>query len=163
MREAFLGLLLWAGLVTPVVGGTHQVPQDESIASVVIPDKWQTQDFEDRVQTASPDGALRLMILQPEGTKVADAMGEVMRHIRNTGGIVVRDDSPKPEPGQLNGMEVRNISWQGKDAKGDVGITFSVVSVADKKPLLVAWRGSPAAQRKYRGELDRILKSLKRL
>ena len=55
-----------------------------------------------------------------------------MRYIRGTGGIVVKPDSIKNEPGKLNDMEVRHLSWDAKDKNGDVKIQFTIVSLAEK-------------------------------
>ena len=88
-------------------------------------------------------------------------MGEVMRYIRNTGGIVVRPESIKNEPGKLKEMDIRNVSWQGKDKNGDISIRFTIVWLAEAKQLLVACWGSPKAEQKYESTLKQMLQSVK--
>jgi hypothetical protein len=62
----------------------------------------------------------------------------------------------------LNGMRVRHVSWLGKDKNGEVQIRFSVILVAENQPLLMAFWGSPAMQKKYRDQVNSILKSVRK-
>jgi hypothetical protein len=153
---------LCAVLVTPAFSATHKVPADDPIATIQIPNKWQTKEYEERVEANSPDGAVHFLVMPVERNKIAESMGEAMRYLRNRDGITVKSDSVKHEQGKLSGMETRTVSWQGKDMKGDVKIRFAIVSIAEKQPLLVAYWGSPEAEKKHEAELNKILQSIKR-
>src|ERR1700704_1319175 len=91
-------------LTTPAFSATHQVPEEEPIVTIEIPDEWQTKEIGESVQATAPGDPVHVLVVPPEGSKIAEAMGEAMRYIRGTGGIVVRADSIKNEPGKLNGM-----------------------------------------------------------
>jgi hypothetical protein len=162
MRKSILPAWLCAGLLASALAGTYKVPRDEPLAAVQIPEGWKTKQHDELVETASPDGALRFLVLSPEAHKISESMGEVMRYIRNTGGITVKAESVKRELGELNGMEAQHISWEGKDKNGEVKIRFSIVSIAQNRILLVAFWGSPAAEKKYQAELTKMLKSVKK-
>ena len=153
---------LCAVLVTPAFSETHKVPADDPIATIQIPNKWQSKEVGEGVEANSPDGALHFLVLPVEANKIAESMGEAMRYLRNRDGITVKSDSLKQEKGKLHGMETRNVSWQGKDTKGDVKIRFTIVSIAEKQPLLVAYWGSPEAEKKHEAELNKILQSIKK-
>jgi hypothetical protein len=159
MQKFVVSVLLCAGSIAPAISATHKVPGDEPIASVTIPDSWRTREFGECVEATSPDGAVFFLVM-PAERKIAESMGEAMRYLRNRGGITVKSETRKDESGKLNGMEVRNVSWQGKNSKGDVKICFAVVSVAENKPLLVAYWCSPEAEKKHRKGLDKILQSI---
>jgi hypothetical protein len=161
MRTLILPAWLCAGLLASALAGTYKVPRDEPLAAVQIPDGWQTKERDELVETSSPDGALRFLILRPEANKINASMGEVMRYIRNTGGIMVKAESVNKELGKLNGMDAVHISWEGKGKNGDVKIRFSIVSIAQNRILLVAFWGSPIAEKKYHAELNKMLKSIK--
>jgi len=156
-------LLLWLFLagIAPALAGLHKIPEEHPIAAISIPDKWQTKELGEGVEAVSPDGALHLIAIPPERNKTSEAMGEVMRYIRNTRGIVVRPESIKNEPGKLKEMDIRNVSWQGKDKNGDISIRFTVVWLAQAKQLLVACWGPPKAERKYESTLKQVLQSIK--
>jgi hypothetical protein len=155
-------VLLCVALVTPAFSATHKVPGDEPIATIQIPDKWQSKEIGEGVEATSPDGAVCFLIIPAEGKKVAESMGEAMRYLRGKGGITVKADSIKQEQGKLNDMETKKVSWQGKDKKGDVQIRFTIVTMAENKPLLVAYWGSPDAEKKHRAELNKMLQSIKK-
>jgi hypothetical protein len=154
---------LCVALVTPALSATHKVPADDPIATIQIPDKWQSKELGEGVEATSPDGGVSFLIMPVEGRKVAESMGEAMRYLRGKSGITVKSDSVRREQGKLNGMETKKVSWQGKDMKGgDVEIRFTIVSIVQNKPLLVAYWGSPEAERKRETELNKILRSIKK-
>ena len=163
MRKFILNAWLCAALVAPAFGATHKVPTEEPIATVSIPDKWPTKERAENIEATSPDGAMHFLVLQPEGRKVAEGMGEIMRYIRNTGGIVVQADSMKNEPGKLNGADVRNISWQAKNKDGDVTIKYIIMTMPENRSLIVAYWGSPAAEKKYQSDLKKMRQSIKKV
>jgi len=162
MRKFIVSVLLCTASTAPANSATHKVPRDEPIASVAIPDKWQTKEVGEAVQAASPDGAVSLLVMPAEPGQIAESMGEAMRYLRNRGGVTVKTDTRKDESGKLNGMEMRNVSWQGKDSKGEVTIRFSIVSITDNKPLLVVYWCSPEAEKKHRHGLNKMLQSIKK-
>ena len=154
---------LCVALVTPALSATHKVPADDPIATIQIPDKWQSKELGEGVEATSPDGAVCFLVVPAEANKVAESMGEAMRYLRSKSGISVKSDSIQHEQGKLNGMETKKVSWQGKDMKGgDVKIRFTIVSMPENKPLLAAYWGSPEAEKKHEAELNKILLSIKK-
>ena len=89
-------------------------------------------------------------------------MGEAMRYIRNSGGIVVRPESRKNEAGKINGTDVQHVTWQGKNKSGDVTIRFTAYSLNQDKPLVAVYWGSPAAEKKYWLDLKKMLESIRK-
>jgi hypothetical protein len=149
-------------LATPAFSATHKLPEDQPIVTIEIPDEWQTKEIGESVLASALGDPIHVLILLPEGSKIAEAMGEAMRYIRNTGGIVVKADSVKNEPGKLNDMDVRHVSWDAKDKNSDVKIRFTIVSLAQRKSVLVACWGSPKAEQKHEADLKKILQSIKK-
>ena len=145
----------------PAFSATHKVPDEEPLVTIDIPDQWQTREAGESLQATAPGDPVHLLIVPPEGTKIAETMGEAMRYIRGTGGIVVKADSEKRESGKLNGMEMRQVSWQARDKNGDVKIQFTIVLLTERKSVLVAYWGSPTAEEKHEAELKKILASIK--
>jgi hypothetical protein len=148
-------------LATSSFAAIHKVPRDEPMATVQVPDKWKTKELGEGVEASSPDGAISFLVIPAEGMKVAESVGEVMRYLRNRDGITVRADSIKNEQGKLNGVATKTMSWQGKDRKGDVEIRFVILLLADNKPLIAAYWGSPEAEKKHETELKKMLESIK--
>jgi hypothetical protein len=160
MRNFFLSAWVCVGFATPLFAATHKVPPEEPIASIRIPDKWQAKEYGERVEADSPDRAVYLLVMPVERNKTAESMGEAMRYIRNRGGITVKSNTIRNEPGKLNGMDARFVSWQARDKNGDVEIKFVILSLAENQQLLAVYWGSPGANKKYRSELDKMLQSI---
>ena len=155
--------VLFLSLVGSVFGATHKVPNDEPIATISIPDKWQTKELGEGIETTSPDGGLHLIAIPPERNKVAEGIGELMRYIRNTGRIVVKPESVKNQTGTTNGLETRNVSWQGTDKDGgEVNIRYTIVSFDNTKSLIIVRWGPPKAEQKYETAVKKMLRSLKK-
>jgi hypothetical protein len=149
-------------LATPAFSATHKLPEEEPYVTIEIPDEWQTKEIGESLLATAPGDPIHVLIVPPEGNKLAEAMGEAMRYIRNTGSIVVKAESVKKELGRLNDMDVRQLSWQGKDKNGDVKIQFTFVSLAQRKSVLVACWGPPKAEQKHEADLKKILQSIKK-
>lgn len=156
-----IAIPLGALLLTAAFAGVHKIPEDEPLVTIEIPDQWQTKEVGESVQATAPNDQLRLLVVPPEGTKIAETMGEAMRYIRGSGGIVVKADSIKKESGKLNGMDVHHVSWLGKDKNGEVKIEFTIIALPERKSVLVACWGPPEAQEKHQTDLKKILQSIK--
>jgi len=162
MGKFLFSALLCLGLLAPAFGRKHQVPPDEPIVTVEVPDKWKTTERGEHIEAISPDGAVSFLVMPAEAKKINEAMGEAMRYLRNKDGITVKADSMKREAGQLNGMDVKHVSWLGKNQKGDVKINFQILSVPEGKPVIVAYWASPDAEKKHSKELNKMLQSITR-
>jgi hypothetical protein len=147
---------------TSALASTHKVPEDEPIATIQIPNHWQTKEVGESVTAASPDGTVSFLVTRGEGTKIAESIGEVMRYLRNRDSITVEADSIKKTSGKLKDMEITNMSWKGKDKKGAVEISFTIVWIAENKALIVAHWGSPEAEKKHGTEVNKMLQSIKK-
>jgi tRNA U34 2-thiouridine synthase MnmA/TrmU len=163
MKKFLAGASLCVGLLAPVFAGTHKVPPGEPIVTVEVPDKWKTTERGEHIEAISPDGAVSFLVMPAEAKKINEAMGEAMRYLRNKDAITVRADSMQREAGQLNGMDVKNVSWLGKNQKGDVKINFKIMSIPEGKPVIVVYWASPDAEKKHQKELNKMLQSITRI
>ena len=148
-------------LATPAFSAVHNIPEDEPLVTIEIPDQWQTKEVGESLQATAPHEQVRVLVVPPEGTKIAETMGEAMRYIRGSGGIVVKAESMKKEPGKLNGLDVHHVSWVGKDKTGEVKIEFTIIALPERKSVLVACWGPLEAQKKHQTDLNKILQSIK--
>src|ERR1700694_4702749 len=163
MAKFLFTMLLCLGLVAAAFGGRHKVPPDEPIVTVQLPDKWKTTERGEHIEAMSPEGTVSFLVMPAEAKKINEAMGEAMRYLRNKGGITVKGESMKREEGQLNGMDVKNVSWLGKNQMGDVKISFKIMSVPEGKPVIVVYWASPDTEKKHQKELNKILQSITRI
>ena len=157
-------ILIGVLTTTPsVFSATHKVPDDEPVVTIEIPDEWQTKDVGESLQATAPAEPVHVLVVPPEGTKIAETMGEAMRYIRNSGGIMVKGESRKDQSGKLSGMDVKRVSWDAKDKNGEIRIEFTIAFLTERKRMLVACWGSPKGQEKYETALKGILQSIKKI
>jgi hypothetical protein len=158
MKNYALVLLIVA---TPVLAETYSVPKDESVVSVKMPENWKIKEHEEFIEGTAPDGAVHVLVLAVEGTKLAESMGEGVRYIRNTGAIVIKDGRGKTNSTMMNGKPVQSICWDGRDPHGEIKLHCHMVSGRNDKPALVFMWGSPAAEKKYDRKLKLILEHIR--
>lgn len=164
MKRLLPGVWLAVALLSPSVsGGTYKVPDEKPIVSIRIPDNWKTRTTEEYVEAISPDGALQVLVIPAEVHKINESIGEVMRYLRGKTGVIVNAESVHEESTKINQVAARSVSWDGKDQKGDVKITFTVLSLAKREPLLFASWGAPQAAEMHRFILKKMLESIKKV
>jgi hypothetical protein len=78
-------------------------------------------------------------------------------------GVTVNTDSAKQSNATVNGLNVVDISWSGKDSDGACEVSLSIVVVTAKKCLLLTYWGSPEGKKKYDKDLQAIAESIKPL
>jgi len=156
----YYSLLFCIAITRLACAGIYRVPDDEPVISVKIPEKWKVQEHDEFVEGTSPDGAMHVLALGVEGTKVAESLGEGLRYIRNTNGIVIKADSARHETTTLKGKPLRTISWDGRDRKGDIKLHCHVVSGKNGKPALLFFWGTPEAEKKYQRDSKQVLETV---
>jgi hypothetical protein len=160
-RCAFtFALLAIFASVLPVFAKTHRVPNEDPIAKLHIPDQWNVQEVGESLQATTTDGGEHVMVVPVEGTKVAESLGEAIRYVRNSGGIIIKADSKKQETSQVKQKQLPTVSWDGTAQDRPIKIRCYVIEGAEKKRLLLLFWGSPEAENKYRTQLKKILESV---
>ena len=149
--------------VLPASAAIHKVPQDEPVATLNVPDKWRTTTHGEFIEADSPDGTVHFLAVHPEGRKIMESMGETMTYIRNKAGLFVDASSLMDEPGKLNGMNVRNVSWKAKEKDTPVIVRFQLLALPGGKHLILAFWMSAKAETKHARELKEIQQSIKAL
>jgi hypothetical protein len=148
--------------VTSGLARTFNVPPESPFATMRVPDEWEVTERGETFEGISPDHGMHFVVVRPEDKKASEAIGEVLRYVRNTGAIRLDGSSVKRGSDELNGMKVHRVSWSGKDQAGEVNITFRVISVTENQLLLIAFWGSPGAERKHQVEVAEIVSSVKK-
>lgn len=93
---------------------------------------------------------------------IEDAMKASLSYLKKKG-VEVDQSSAKQSQAKLNGMEVIDVDWKGKDSEGDCIVSLSVVVVTGSKGLLVTYWASPEGEKKNSQEVIGILHSIKPL
>lgn len=163
MRRYLLGALIGAAVVTSGSAATHRVPEDESIAQIDFPENWPAKTHDEFIEAVSPSGGVHVLVTAAEGTKVNESMGEIMRHVRDEGGIVFKSETIQEKPITINGNQFKTVSWEGKDQKGAVKITFTILPMPGRSPLLFACWASPQEEQKNQPVIRKMLESIRKI
>lgn len=153
-------LLLSLALVGQAFPGTHRIPEDEPIATVRIPDDWKVEAHGECVEGVTAKGAVHVLIMPVEGSKVAESMGEAMRYIRRTGTVVVKADSLKRDTTTVKEKHLQIVSWDATDKAVPFQIRCHILSPSEGNQLLVVFWAPIEAGKKYQSQLDGILESV---
>jgi len=160
MKTTSLALLLALALLTPSYGKTFKIPDEESFASITIPDDWKSKEIDSGVESQSPDDEVYFYVEATDAKGMDKAIVEAVEYLSEQG-VTVDDKTMKQSEGKLNGMEGIDVTWNGKDKEGDAIISLMILAANKEKVLLVAYWGSPDGTKKHDKVLGEIMKSLK--
>ena len=154
--------LIYAAFVASAAAGTYEVPAEEPLAALHIPDAWKTQEHGEYLEAGAPNGRAHLLIMAAERNKVAESMGEGdevhSRRRRNQS----RSQERKTRPGETEWKETSHDLLGGEGQAGRSQNPFSYCVSKHREPLLVAFWATPEAEKKYQGELKAILNSIQK-
>lgn len=160
MKKLSLAILLALALLTPSYGKTFKIPDEESFASITIPDDWKSKEIDSGVESQSPDDEVYFYVEATDAKGMDKSIVEAVEYLSEQG-VTVDDKTMKQSEGKLNGMEGIDVTWNGKDKEGDAIISLMILAANKDKVLLVAYWGSPDGTKKHDKVLGEIMKSLK--
>jgi hypothetical protein len=160
MKKLSLALLLALALLTPSYGKTFKVPAEDSIASITIPDDWKSKEIDSGVEAQSADDEVYFYVEATDAKGLEKQIEEAVEYLKGQG-VTVDEKSMKQSDGKINGMEVFEIDWKGKDKDGATEISLSVIVVSKDKGLLLVYWASPEGTKKHIKTLGEIANSVK--
>jgi opacity protein-like surface antigen len=139
---------------------TLQFPSEKPIAEITIPDSWEPEETETGIQATSPDSAIYLSI-DVANEKTTDKVIDDAVAFLEENGVKIDASTQKQSEDKVNGMEMSNFDWDGKDADGDANIGLSLVSPQPGKLLIITYWGTKGEQEKHAEALLKLIGSLK--
>jgi hypothetical protein len=162
MKKLSLVLLLALALLTPSFAKTFKVPDEESFASITIPDDWKSKEIDKGVESQSADSEVYFAVEATDAKGMDKSIEEAVDFLKEQG-VTIDEKSMKQSEGKINGMEGVDITWNGKDKEGDAIISLTILAAKKDKALLITYWASPEGTKKHAKELEAILKSVKPL
>jgi hypothetical protein len=140
---------------------TMKLPNDEfSIASITFPNDWEPEEVTNGAAGQSPDTAVYFSAVAVGSDKgmeseLSDTFDMLKEH------KVDLDKSSKEESKfELNGEQVQELIFHGKDEDGPCSVSISFVPIKDKVIVLTYWVTS-SKEKEHQAEVGKILQSLK--
>jgi hypothetical protein len=161
MREMLVAALLALASSLPAFAGVHNVPRDEPIATITIPDDWKTAEIDHRIETASPDAKVHLAVEKTESDSIKECVAAALKYLTSKG-VTPTESSMKQAEGTLAGIEVVDISWDGKDAGAPTKVRLIIVPVTKTQGLLVIYWLAPPDEKKHADALASIARSIRK-
>ena len=161
MNKLLLTVGCIAALSVPSLAGTHKIPKEDPIATITLPDGWEVDEIEDGIEATSADEEVYFYVEATDADTVEEAMTEGAKYLGSKG-VTVDEKSVKKEQTKLNGMDVIDISWDGKDKDGAAKVSLAVVAVTKEDGLLIVYWASPEGDKKNAADLEKIANSIKK-
>jgi hypothetical protein len=150
-------------VVASAFAKTMKLPNDEfPIASITFPDDWQPEEVDNGVAGQSSDTAVYLAAVAVGNEKGMNAeLDDTFEFLKAH--KVELDKSTKTESKfKLNGEDVEELIYHGKDEDGPCSVSISFVPIKDKIVVLTYWV-TTAKEKEHQAEVGKVLNSLKPL
>lgn len=161
MKKLLTILALTAALALPGFAKTYKLPKDEPLCTVDFPKAWTVKVEEEALDANSDDEEIYINIEVNDGDSIEGAIDETFGYLKKNK-VTVDKKTQKQTEGKLNGMDIVDFSWEGKDTDGATKISLTIVQVTAKKALLILYWASPEGEKKHQADLDSIIHSLKK-
>ena len=146
---------------TSAFAKTLKLPGDEfPIASITFPNDWEPEEVTNGVAGQSPDTAVYLAAVAVGSEKGMNAELEDTFAMLEEHKVDLDKSTKKENKFKLNGVEVEELIFQGKDADGPTSVSISFIPIKDKIVVVTYWV-TTAKEKKHQEEVAKILTSLK--
>ena len=161
IKSIFAFVVVSSLLATPAFAKTLKLPSDEfAIASITFPDDWEPEEVSNGVAGQSPDSAVYLAAVAVGNEKGMDAELEDTFAFLKEHKVELDKSTKKENKFKLNGEEVNELIFHGKDEDGPCSVSISFVPIKDKIVVLTYWV-TTEKETKHQDEVGKILQSLK--
>lgn len=156
------GLLAGVFALSPALAlaKSFTIPDPKPIAVVTLPDDWENNEINKGVESTSEDEEIYLAVEVVDLEDVAKAVADTIKWLKSKG-VEVNQDTQKKDDITINGMSGVQVRWTGKDEDGVAHIGLTVLTVTEKRGLILTYWGSPDGEKANLKELQGIAESLK--
>jgi hypothetical protein len=160
-KSALICVALVSTLAAPAFAKTFKLPNDDfAIATIAFPDGWEPEEVTNGVEGQSPDTAVYLAAVAVGSEKGIKAEMDDTFEFLKEHKVELDQSSKKENKFKLNGEEVDELIFQGKDEDGPTSVSISLVPMKDKLIIVTYWV-TTSKEEKHQAEVGKILQSLK--
>ncbi len=160
-KIVFAPVLAVALLLAPATARAKTVTLagDAPVATVTIPDAWDTTASEGALESLSPDKAIYLSgeIVASQDLKAA---GQEVAHTLAEQKIKLDPKSQKAVPLTVAGMPGAAISWEATDTEGPTQVHMIVLKAKPGQQVMLLRWGDAKAEASHAAEIEAIVKSV---
>jgi hypothetical protein len=160
MKTLSLAALFVLALLTPAFAKTFKVPDEDSFASITIPDDWKSKEIDKGVESQSKDDEVYFAVEASDAKGLDKTIEDAIDFLKEQG-VTIDTKTQKQSEGKINGMDGVDLTWNGKDKEGDAIISLTILAVRKDKALLITYWASPEGTKSHAKELGEIISSVK--
>ena len=148
-------------LAVPAFAKTFKLPNDEfAMCSINFPNDWEPEEITNGVVGQSADAAVYMAAVAVGNEKgMKEEIDDTFDFLKNHK-VELDKSSQKENKFDLNGTEVNELIFKGKDEDGPCTVSISFVPMKDKLVILTYWV-TTAKEKDHLEEVGKIVKSLK--
>src|SRR5205085_5550267 len=134
MAKNILTLVALSSLIAvPAFSKTFKLPNEEfAIASIAFPSGWQPEEIDNGVAGQSPDSAVYLAAVAVGSEKGMNAELDDTFAFLKEHKVQLDQSTKKENKFNLNGAEVDELIFHGKDEDGPTSVSISMVPIKSK-------------------------------
>lgn len=160
MKKLLLAAMLATLLAVPASAKTLKIPADAPVATIEVPDKgWTVKSIARGSELSTEDDEIYLAVEGTDLKDIGDIGIEAIKFLAREG-VTIDKSSEKQSEGKLNGFDVHDLGWTGKDKDGDVVVHLTFVAVSPTKGILFTYWASPEGDKMYDAEVTKMVKTL---
>jgi hypothetical protein len=149
-------------VATSAIAETHSIPNDNPSVTVTIPDNgWSVTEIDTGIEVSSDDDEVYMAIQGVPLKNLVDLVGQTIAYPERAG-VTVDKSSEKETKGTINGMDMHDIGWSGKDKDGDVVIHLLMIAVSGTQAVMFTYWASPDGDKQYDAEVTKMVRSIKK-
>ncbi len=158
----FFALIAILSLVAlPAFAKTFKLPSDEfPIASITFPKDWEPEEINNGVAGESPDTAVYMSAVAVGSEKGMNAELDDTFDMLKEHKVQLDQSTKKENKFKLNGEEVSELIFHGKDEDGPCSISISFIPIKNKIIVLTYWVNTEK-EKEHQEEVGKILTSIK--
>jgi len=156
MRSLILSIVAVTLAPGLALADTFPVPAENPVATVSIPDKWESSAYDGGIESTSPDGAIYVALEMVAAKDVKTATEEGVEWFAKQG-VEIDPGSLKTKETKINGLDAFDMRFTGKDKDGAAEISLTLVATnAEGKFLMLYFWGSDAGEKANASDLKAI-------
>jgi hypothetical protein len=162
LQQALATALLVGALVAPAAAKTLTIPESDPLVTVEVPDKdWTVGKIAKGVEISTADDEVYLAIESTGAASTKQLIDDAVAYLKREG-VTIDSSTQKEKQGKLNGFDIADVGWNGKDKDGDVVIHLTIMSITPERDIVFTYWASPLGDKHYDPELGKILQSIKK-
>ncbi|KQT43064.1 hypothetical protein ASG43_16200 [Aureimonas sp. Leaf454] len=139
---------------------TLSFPEAAPVASVTFPDDWDSEETDSGVASTTPDGSISFYLDVADGKSIETVLNDAFTFL-GSNGVTVEEASQQARSGEINGMPLQSIIFDGKDEDGPATIQVGFLVTAPDKALVFTYWGTKGDEDAHQGQLETVVASIK--